>query len=664
MEMEVGHAGNEHSGTALTRDILYQIFESAPDAKLLVSETGHIVELNGEARAIFGFDRDELIGQPVEVLVPTRMAGRHFGQRADFLASPRMRAMGSGRALLARCKDGREFPVDVMLSPFQTEEGCMVIVVVRDVSEQKLAELALRESETRYRLVADNASDVIYTLDLDFHWTYVSPSILRQQGWTPDAFIQQPLDQLLTPASLQVAGSTLRDIADAVAIGDEAAMQIDRVMELDNYRADGSLITCEVKLSVIFDERHVPVGIVGVSRDITVRKQAEIEKEKLQTQLRHAQKMEAIGTLAGGVAHDFNNLLAIILGSTELLLMHPPGDDFVRQHVENIDRAAMRAKEVTSQLLAFSRKTRAETVPVEINSCVDEVISLLKHTLDKNIGLERALWLDPLVVCGDSGQIHQILLNLAVNARDAMPAGGILRFETHLTRLDDEFCSSIASLEPGHYVKIVVSDTGRGISPEKQTRIFEPFFTDKPAGNGTGMGLTMVYGAIRSHGGHVNVWSEEHKGASFSVYLPCAETMFDADALNVPKPVTGHGRILIVDDEEMLREVAVEMLSKLGYTATAMSDGESALEYFVQHADEFDAAIVDMIMPGMDGRTCIEGLLRRKPGLPVVMTTGFSQKQITDISKGEGRGFLQKPYGLQQLSEAVARILPDRKVNS
>jgi PAS domain S-box-containing protein len=535
--------------------------------------------------------------------------------------------------------------------------------LTRENEERQRAEEALRESETRYRLLAENLSDVIYTHDLDFTCTYISPSIYYQRGFHVDEILGRDILANLTPESADFARKQLDAVLRAIRERPDLARG-HRTTQFEAVCKDGSMITIENRTSLLLDDDKRIIGILGVSRDISARKQVEKEKEDLEARYRHAQKMEALGTLAGGVAHDFNNLLTGILGYTDLLQLEvAPGTSAARS-VQVIERAATRAQELTAQLLGFARRGRLQSVSVNLNEAIGDVIALLERTLHEDIQIDQDLSRQTPWLLGDPGQIHQLLLNLAVNARDAMPLGGHLTFATRLVELDEERARGHVGLVPGRYNLIRVSDTGVGIPADRLERIFEPFFTDKADGSGTGMGLAMVYGVTKSHKGSVSVRSEVGSGSTFEVYLPYTPQVPARATPPASDLVTGAGTILVVDDEPLICDLASVQLGQLGYTALAVEDGERAISTFRERRHEIDLVILDVMMPGMSGRECLRKIREIEPGVKAIFATGYSSEELEERARDpDGAEFLQKPYRLQQLSETVARALArDRRL--
>jgi two-component system cell cycle sensor histidine kinase/response regulator CckA len=401
----------------------------------------------------------------------------------------------------------------------------------------------------------------------------------------------------------------------------------------------------EATVNPVRDSKGRITSFVWVERDVT-------QERHLSEQLRQSQKMEAIGTLAGGIAHDFNNLLSGILGYSGLLKLHAEGQPQVLQSAEIIERTALRAAELTQKLLGFARRGKHKNVAVNIHRAIDDCIELLSRTIDKRIEIVRRFEASHDKVMGDPTQMEQILLNLAINARDAIEDQGRITFSTSIEEVRGE------EAEPGIYLVASVGDSGCGIPPEIRSRVFEPFFTTKENGKGTGMGLAMVYGIVKNHGGTIRLESEPGKGTTFHCYLPLTDQSVREEVVKATPMVRGSGKILVVDDEELLRDVACKLLKHLGYQVVTASDGLQACEYYEEHQRDVDLVIVDMIMPKVGGAECFRNLKRINPEVRAVLSTGYSLNDTAQQLLDEGMvGFIQKPYQLSQLSEVMAKAL-------
>ena len=419
---------------------------------------------------------------------------------------------------------------------------------------------------------------------------------------------------------------------------------------LVNRRKDGGIFEEEGSISPVLDDEGRIVSYVAVKRDVT-------EQIQLQRQFRQAQKMEAIGTLAGGIAHDFNNILSAIIGYAELALLQS-NDPAIRKSIKAVLDAGRRASELVSQILAFSRQSEQEFKPVQVRLIVKEVIKLLRASLPATIEIRQHLASDSLVLA-DPTQIHQMIMNLCTNANHAMEEkGGVLTIELNDVVLDEKLLAGHTGLQPGKYLKLTVSDTGCGMSPEVVDRIFDPFFTTKPPGKGTGMGLSVLHGIVKSYRGTVTVTSQPGKGTTFSVYIPIHKKRPSAAADDEQPLPTGNERILFVDDEESIAAMTTEMLTRLGYRVTALTDSRKALELFSKDPLAFDLVITDMTMPQMTGDKLAMKLMALRPGLPVILCTGFSD--LIDDTRARAMGiaaFVSKPVLNRRLAETIRKVL-------
>ena len=515
-----------------------------------------------------------------------------------------------------------------------------------------------QESERQYRLLADNISDVIWIIDFSlFKFIYISPSVERLQGFTPEEVMALNLSDLLTPQSYEIAEKALAEelIREKNISFDP---QRSRTLELEQYHKHGSTIWIEVTASFLRDEDGKPVSILGVSRDITERKRAEEEKHTLESQLQQSQKMEAIGTLAGGIAHDFNNILTAVLGYTELALEDAEQGTLLQQNLQEVMTAGNRAKDLVKQILAFSRQTDRELKPVRVDLVVKEAIRLLRASLPSTIDIDLNLE-SQAATLADPTQIHQVLMNLCTNAHHAMiDGGGVLTVSTRDVAINPGIESRKLGLTTGGYLCLRVADTGTGMPEGVRERIFDPFFTTKERDKGTGMGLSVVHGIVKSHGGTITVDSKPGKGAVFEVYLPMIQTEIKPADQNDVSVIGGSERILFVDDEKTLTDLGRQMLERLGYSVECRTSSIEALELFKSRPEHFDLVITDMTMPNLTGDRLTQEIMAIRADIPVILCTGFSEQISEESAKGLGiREFILKPLVMDRLAATVRAVL-------
>ncbi|NLH48919.1 MAG: response regulator [Myxococcales bacterium] len=510
----------------------------------------------------------------------------------------------------------------------------------------------LREREETFRALSEGSQDVIMRLDRQGRYLYINPIVEKQTGIPAPEFIGKTFEELGFPADLCALWErTLREVVTAKA-----------VRRVEFRLRTGVWIDCLVRPE--FDPAGEVKAVIAAARDITERKQAEKERARLEGQLLQAMKMEAVGRLAGGVAHDFNNLLTSIIGNVQLALLDLHPGEPLAGTIGEIGKAADSAVSLTRQLLGFSRKQHIEPRVLDLN----ELIANLEKILIRLIGEDVALRVIPGKKLGavkaDQGQFEQILVNLAINARDAMPEGGRLLIETANIDLDEEYCRRHTQLQPGKYVVLAVSDSGQGMSEEVKRHLFEPFFTTKPIGQGTGLGLATIYGAVMQAGGAIEVYSEVGDGTTFKIYLPrlgeeAKRKETEAGALNM---AAGKEAVLIVEDEELVRGLAIKALSRLGYRVLQAADGQQALAMAEHHEGRIDLLLTDVVMPGMNGKQLAERLRRTHPETKVIFTSGYTENTITHQGVIEpGLHFIGKPYTPQVLAKIVHEVLLDGK---
>jgi nitrogen-specific signal transduction histidine kinase len=400
---------------------------------------------------------------------------------------------------------------------------------------------------------------------------------------------------------------------------------------------------------------------MGTFKDITEIKRAEEEKAKLQAQLQHSQKMEAIGTLASGIAHDFNNILQGVRGYVQLLDLHSKQSERVSRYAKEIDSAVARATELIQRMLAFGRKLEPQLVPVDLNFEVEQALGILERTIPKMITIETDLEAGLNMIQGDPNQLEQIILNLSNNATDAMPQGGRLVIQTENETLDQTYCQQHLGVEPGEYICFSISDTGHGMEPEIISKIFDPFFTTKEVGQGSGLGLSIVYGIVQAHGGHLSCYSEADMGTTFKIHFPVADVHAvepRREEQDIKTYRGGHETVLVVDDEDVILEVVKEALQFYGYKVLAANSGEEALKVHSQKADSIDLTILDVGMPGMGGIRCLQELKSRNPKVKVLVASGYSLNgRLKDIREQGAAEFIAKPYRTDELLTMVRKVL-------
>jgi PAS domain S-box-containing protein len=525
--------GRAGAGTQLLENGLPDHFlESVPDAVVAVARDGAIVLVNREAERIFGYDRDQLLGEPVEMLVPARFRDQYVERRKEYFEEPTTRELGSGLEFHGLRQDGSEFPVDIAVSPIGTEESTTAIVVVHDLSEAK-------ETERR--------------------------------------------------------------------------------------------------------------------RD------EELARANREARIAQSRRLESLGQLAGGVAHDFNNLLGVIMNYADFVADELEEGTTAHTDVVEIRKAAERATELTRQLLIFSRREVVKPAPVDLNAVVNDIERLLRRTLGEHIDLAVRLSPEVPAVLADPGQIEQVLVNLAVNARDAMPDGGRLVIGTRVVELDRDFLQEHPDASPGRYVRVTVEDSGSGMDPEVAARAFEPFFSTKRKGEGTGLGLATVYGIITAADGLISVYSEPGEGTVFRVHLPAVDSAATRAPGQQAVDFTGRGEsVLLVEDEDAVRALAKRILTEGGYRVSALSQGKDALPLLQDPSREFDLLISDVVMPGMRGVELAQRAHELRPELPILMMSGYTTplEEEDRVAMAEAP-LLEKPFSRRDLLGEVRQLLDD-----
>jgi len=633
------------------------ILEAIPDAVAAVNQQGVIVQVNSQTESLFGYTRGELIGQRIEILVPDRQRPQHQLHREHFHRQPKIRRMGSGLDLYGRRHDGSEFPVEISLSPVATDDGTMVLSVIRDISDRKRIEEELRrvndeldrrksrelqDSQNRLALIVDSSQDAIIGKNLDGIITHWNKGAEHIYGYTAQEMIGRPIT-VLAPNDRQ---DEIPTILEKIRNGE-------RVEYFESLRVTKDKRTLNVSISVspIYDSDGRIVGASTIARNITGQK-------KTEDQLRQSQKMEAVGRLAGGVAHDFNNLLGIVTACSELLRSRVEADSV--EYLDNIREAAKRGASLTRQLLAFSRRQPLQTQLLDLNERLREVSKLLRPLMGDDVEIVLLPRPSTAIVEADPSHLDQIVINLAANARDAMPQGGKLVIETAVFDFDESFAREHPAIMMGRYVMLAVSDNGIGMDEATRSRIFEPFFTTKEIGKGSGLGLSTVSGIVKQSGGHVWVYSEPGHGTTFKIYLPSAEhkvgTASEARAEALPPRREG-ATILLAEDDVVMRGLTRKMLEGHGYQVLEAEDGKSALEVIGSHQGSIDLILTDVVMKGMNGPELVLRLMDSHTETKVVYMSGYTGELVANHGLDSGIRLLEKPFTRADLLQTIDAAL-------
>lgn len=618
------------------------LMERASDAILITDTAGRFLAVNHQACRMLGRSESELLSLGVADLIPEDERPKI----AEYLA-----ALREGEPIRVertiRHLDGHELEVDVSanLMPDGRIQG-----IVRDVTMRKRAEEALRKSEESFRLLIERSPDLV-AVHREGRVVWVNESCARSFRTTRDNLVGRKVLDLVHPDDRELVSDRIRRQQQ---LGEPMPAMEERFV-----RDDGSTWYAEV-VAIPLDFQGVPSSIV-IAHDVTERKQAEEERRALETRIQHAQKLQSLGVLAGGIAHDFNNLLMGVLGNASLALVDLPLESPVRENLQRIETAARRAADLTKQLLAYSGRGRFLVQPLDLSKVVEEMVHLLKTVISKRAILRLDFRPNLPRVEADATQIRQVIMNLITNASDALgDRDGVIMVRTAVMNVGSEYLASTYlddELEVGEYVVLEVSDTGTGMDRSTMDRIFDPFFTTKFTGRG--LGLAAVLGIVRGHHGAIKVYSEPGHGTCFKVLLRPTERTAPASS---PSPEmeswTGHGAILVVDDEETVRTVARLVLERQGFTVMTAEDGLQAIDVVRKHPREIRLVVLDMTMPRMSGEETFRILRSENPDVRILLSSGYNEQEAVDRFAGRGlSGFIQKPYTPAELLEHVARIL-------
>jgi len=624
------------------------IVESSNDSIISWTPSGIITTWNSRSEQMYGYRAEDALGRDMSLIVPADSLGElgHLHERV--LRGEQVAPFETQKLR----RDGSLIDVSVTLSPIRDLTGAVVglSAVGRDITGSRQAVEALRSSEARKGAILDSALDAIVTMNHEGRIEEFNPAAERTFGLAAADVIGRRLSEVIIPPAQRDAHDTgldrFLDTGEGPLIG--------RCTELIAMRGDGSLFPAEVTIN----EVELPGSAVftGFIRDVTERKAAETARLSLEDRLHQSQRLESLGQLAGGVAHDFNNLLAVILNYASFVAEAVPDDAGVQFDVEQILSASERAAALTRQLLMFARREPVRPEILDLNAVVEHVRGLLARSIGEQIDLVVKAGTDLPAVRADRGQTEQILLNLAVNARDAMPNGGLLTIETTCVEIDLEYLEFHPGLTPGPYVQLSVSDSGTGMTRDVVSRAFEPFFTTKAKVDGSGLGLATVYGIVTEAGGAVNIYSEEGLGTTVRVYFP-ATTDVAAAMIAKPRlaPIRGHGEtVLVVEDQDAVRAVTVRILRRNGYAVVEAASGDEALASAASLTGGIHLLLTDVVMPKMGGRELVERFKVDHPNLPVLYMSGYSQSTLgPNRVLDDDVALIQKPFNEIQLLYSV-----------
>ena len=615
-------------------------------AIVTLDEQHNIVSCNRDFEELFSFKESEIVGKNLdEVIAKEKYIKEAISHTKKTLTGQAIH--GSGKRYR---KDGTLIDIEFHGVPVVVDGKAVgAYGIYTDITDRKRSEEALQRSEERFRNLFNNISDFIYTHDLEGRFLTVNRATYKTLGYKPEELLGRPISDFMLPEYRTpfhedyLAGIKIKSSLNGIS----------------KYLAkDGTEHYIEYRNVLVEQEGQEPF-VYGSGREITERILSQREVHKLERQLHHSQKMEAIGTLAGGIAHDFNNLLMGILGNASLVLLDIDSSHPYYEKLKNIQQYVQNGADLTKQLLGFARGGKYEVRPTDLNEIIKKSSEMFGRTKKEVVihpKYQKNIWTVEI----DRGQINQVLLNLYVNAWQAMPEGGDLLIQTKNITLDENYVKP-SKLKPGRYVRISVTDTGVGMDESTRQRIFDPFFTTREMGRGTGLGLASVYGIIKNHDGIINVDSEEGEGTTFNIYLPATEKE-TIQKEHLPEEVLkGAETVLLVDDEDMIIDACEQLLEEMGYKVLIAKGGKDAIKVYKKNMDEIDMVILDMIMPDMGGGETYDKLKEINPKIKVLLASGYSiDGQASEILDRGCNGFIQKPFQMENLSRKIKEVLENK----
>jgi len=615
------------------------LFEQAADGVLIGNEQGEIIDANASICNMSGYTKEELLGNKISILFDKKTLEN---TPLDYDAVLRGETVLTSRKLTK--KDGSLIFIE--MNTKKVGDGRLQ-TYIRDITDRISAQEQIRKSEEDLRITLNSIGDAVIATDINSRITRMNPVAAELTGWEVKEAEGRHLEEVFYIRDHQNSERNENPVNTVLATGEVVDLENSTVLVSRN----GALYHISDSAAPIRDSDNNIVGSVLVFRDVT-------EQYVLKERLRHSEKMEAIGQLTGGIAHDYNNMLSGIFGGVELLEKAKDNTE-AKKYIDLIKVSAQRTSELTKKLLSFGRKSDLVFTNINLNEAVENTIEILKYTLDKKIEISFVKELEDLTVSGSLSQLQNVFMNLGINSGFALKNGGSLTFTTKTVFLDKEYCSGFPDAEPGVYALTEVTDTGEGIPEKYQSKVFEPFFTTRHHGEGSGLGLAGAYSIIQEHGGIITFYSEENKGTTFHIYLPVAEEKCSIEHCPEKEDILkGSGVILLVEDEDVVRETVASMLKELGYTVYTAENGKIGADEYKKHSDEIDLVILDMIMPEMNGKDCFYAIKEFDENAKIILSSGFSREEdVFELKENGLKAFIKKPFYISELNKVIHSII-------